>query len=180
MPAVTKIEIETLVKVQKIEVEAAKIKAFLNEVPNRISRLDGELTVYISGVENDKAAVEDYNKKYRELETDVQLNLGKIQKSQEKLRSVKTNKEYQSSLKEIDDIKSANSKLEDEMLAVLEQIDQAEKALAVQQQHYTRIVAEAKAEKASVEKEAQERKKKLLELESNRTAIANGVGRRTA
>ena len=72
---------------------------------------------------DDENLITELNKKYRAYESDIQSNLGKIGKSQEKLRAVKTNKEYQSSLKEIDDIKAINSKLEDEMLEFLEQIE---------------------------------------------------------
>jgi predicted nucleic acid-binding Zn-ribbon protein len=91
------------------------------------------------------------------------------------LRSVKTNKEYQSSLKEIDDIKSASSKLEDEMLAVLEDIEEAEKVLKDREQHYTDFADEAKQEKASIEKDADHRKKKLLALESAYADVIGGL-----
>jgi predicted nucleic acid-binding Zn-ribbon protein len=173
MPAITKKQMETLVKVQQLERESAKIEAYLAEVPTRISNLEGELEAYISGVEKDKAAVEEFNKQYRAFEADLQLNATKIQKSEEKLRSVKTNKEYQSSLKEIDDIKSVNSRLEDEMLMVLERIDQAEKALKDREQLYTEIVDESKQEKAAIKKDAEDRKNELLELESAHAAVIN-------
>ena len=171
MPADTKEQIDTLVKVQQIEIEAERLKAFLNEVPARIKDLAQTLEAYISSVENDEAATEEFHKLYRAREADVQMNLSKIQKSQEKLRSVKTNKEYQSSLKEIDDIKAANSKLEDEMLEILEKLDVAEKALKERKQHYNEIVDESEREKVFIKEEAQLREKQLAELESNRVAI---------
>jgi hypothetical protein len=166
MPAITKKHIETLVKVQQIEIESSRVRAFLAEVPIRIKNLEEELEAYIGGVEKDRAAVDVFNKQYRSLEASVQENLAKIQKSKEKLRAVKTNKEYQSGLKEIDDIQTANSKLEDEMLAVLEKIDQAELALKDREQHYNEIVDESKQEKASIEDDADRRKKELAELEA--------------
>ena len=125
MTAVTKKQIDTLVKVQQIEIETGKLKAYLDKVPARIRSLEQELETFIRSVEVDEAAIEEFNKQYRAFEADVQLNLTKIQKSQEKLHSVKTNKEYQSSLKEIDDIKSANSALEDEMLEILDSMPPA-------------------------------------------------------
>ena len=100
------------------------------------------------------------------------MNLAKIQKSEEKLRSVKTNKEYQSSLKEIDDIKAINSKLEDEMLEFLEKIETAEKALKERKQHYTEIVEDSNQQKDSIKRDAEQREKKLAELESDRSQIA--------
>lgn len=171
MPAITKPQIDTLVKVQQIDIETGKLKAILEEVPARISSLEQQLEEFIRSVEDDEAAIEEFNKHYRNFESDVQLNLGKMQKSQEKLRSVKTNKEYQSSLKEIDDIKTVNSKLEDEMLEFLEKIETAEKALKDRKQHYTEIVEDSKQEKESIKRDAERHEKKLVELESNRGAI---------
>ena len=172
MTDITKEQIDTLVKVQQIEIKAGKLKAYLKEVPARIHSLEQQVEEFIHSVENDESAIEEFNKQYRVFESDVQLNLGKIQKSQEKLRSVKTNKEYQSSLKEIDDIKAINSKLEDEMLEFLEKIETAENALKDRQQHYTEIVDESNQEKTSIQKDAGQREEKLIELESHRVAIA--------
>ncbi len=172
MTAVTREQIDTLVKVQQIEIETRKLKVYLKEVPSRISGLERELEEFISSVESDESEIEEFNKQYRALEADVQLNLSKIQKSQEKLRSVKTNKEYQSSLKEIDDIKAINSQLEDEMLELLEKIETAEKAIKNRKQHYTEIVDESKREKESIERDAEHRQENLVDLETRRVAIA--------
>ncbi|MCP4625827.1 MAG: hypothetical protein GY850_20285 [bacterium] len=175
MPAVTKEQIETLVKVQLIEIEAGKLKLYLKGVPAQISGLEQQLDEFIRGVENDQGAIDEFNKQYRAFEADVQQNLNKIEKSEEKLRSVKTNKEYQSSLKEIDNIKSANSSLEDEMLEFLEKIETAEKALKDRKQYYNEIVDESNQEKEAIRKDADKRKEKLVELESKRAAIATDL-----
>jgi predicted nucleic acid-binding Zn-ribbon protein len=172
MTAVTKEQIDTLVKVQQIEIEAGKLKAYLKAVPARISNLEQELEAFIRSVADDEAAIEELNKQYRAFESDVQLNLSKIRKSQEKLRAVKTNKEYQSSLKEIDDLKAVNSRLEDEMLALLEKIETAEKAIKDRKLHYKQIVEESKQDKASIERDAEQREKNLVELDSKRVAVA--------
>ena len=172
MTAVTRDQIDTLVKVQQIEIKIGELKAYLEKVPSRINSLERELEEFIRSVEGDEAEIEEFNKQYRALEADVQLNLIKIQKSQEKLRSVKTNKEYQSSLKEIDDIKGINSKLEDEMLEFLEKIETAEKAIKDRKQHYTEIVDESNREKESIERDAQQRHENLVDLEARRVAVA--------
>jgi hypothetical protein len=175
MPAITKEQIDTLIQLQQIEIKAAKHKTFLKKVPDQISRLEQQLEEFVSSVENDEAALAEFNKQYRTYESDLQLNFAKIQKSKEKLRSVKTNKEYQSSLKEIDDIKAINSKLEDEMLEFLEKIETAEKALKERRQHYTEIVEDSNQQKDLIEREAEQREKTLVELESDRSQIAAGL-----
>ena len=103
-------------------------------------------------------------------------SMTKIEKSQEKLRSVKTNKEYQSSLKEIDDIKSANSLLEDEMLEFLEKIESAEDALNDRKQHYTEIVDESNQEKAFIQREADQRQEKLVALDASHASTVTELG----
>ncbi len=175
MTAVTKEQIDTLVKVQQIEIEAGKLKAYLKAVPARIRSLEQELEAFIRSVADDEAAIEEFNKQYRAFESDVQLNLAKIQKSQVKLRAVKTNKEYQSSLKEIDDIKAVNSQLEDEMLVLLEKIETAEKAIKDRKLHYNQIVEESNQEKESIAKDAEQREEHLVELESKRVAVTAGL-----
>jgi predicted nucleic acid-binding Zn-ribbon protein len=69
-----------------------------------------------------KKALDDLKKSYRELESESKVNREMIVKSNEKLRAVKTNKEYQSILKEIEEIRKKNSGIEDQMLDQLEAI----------------------------------------------------------
>ena len=95
MTNLSKNDITTLVKLQNIDIESAKLEAYLEDVPVQISNLDHRLDEFTRNVEKDEQLIDELNKKYRTYESDIQLNLGKIEKSQEKLRSVKTNKEYQ-------------------------------------------------------------------------------------
>ena len=175
MTDITKQQIITLVELQKINTEIGKLEASLQDVPARIRSLDQRLEELVRSIENDEELLSELNKRYRTYESDVQLNLGKMQKSREKLRSVKTNKEYQSSLKEIEDLKAINSKLEDEMLEFLEKIDKAEKDLNERKQYYSEIVDETSREKDTISQVAEQNKKKLLELESVRRVTTAGL-----
>ena len=173
MPKITEEQIVTLVKLQKIDIEAQKLESFLKGIPDRIEILDERLGKFVHEVEDDEKVIGELNKKYRTYESDVQMNLGKIQKSHVKLRSVKTNKEYQSSLKEIEDIKLKNSKIEDEMLEYLEQIESAEKDLNQRKQSYAKIVDDTTLEKDSIKQETEQCKQKLAQLESDRNAVTD-------
>ena len=175
MTNLSKNDIATLVKLQNMDVESAKLEAYLGEVPVQINNLDRRLDEFTRNVEKYEQLIDELNKKYRAYESDIQLNLGKIEKSQEKLRSVKTNKEYQSSLKEIDDIKAVNSQLEDEMLEILEQVETAEKSLSESKQQYTMVVDELKQEKESLTRAADQGKQDLAVLQSNRVTVAAAI-----
>jgi hypothetical protein len=173
MPTITEEQIVTLVKLQKIDTEAQKLESLLKEIPVQIGTLEQRLEKFMRTVEEDENLISELNKKYRTYESDVQLNLGMIQKSQVKLRSVKTNKEYQSSLKEIEDIESKNSKIEDEMLEFLERIESAERDLNERRDAYSKIVDETNREKVSIEKDGDQCKQKLVELASDRNAVTD-------
>ena len=175
MTNLSKNDIAILVKLQKIEIESARLEAYLKDVPVQIKNLEQRLDEFTRNVENDEQLIDELNKKYRTYESDIQLNLGKIDKSQEKLRSVKTNKEYQSSLKEIDDIKAINSKLEDEMLEILEQVETAEKSLEGSKQAYSRIVDEINHEKDTLAQAAEQGKQDLTALRSERQTVADQI-----
>ena len=175
MPKITEEQIVSLVSLQKIDTETLRLQSFLREMPARIGMLDERLEKFVRTVEEDENAISELNKKYRTYESDIQMNLGKIQKSQEKLRSVKTNKEYQSSLKEIEDIELKNSQIEDEMLEFLEEIERAEKKLNERKQHYSQIVDDTKREKDSINRDTGQCKQKLAQLESDRNVVINAL-----
>ena len=175
MPKISEEQIATLVKLQKIDTEAQKLQSFLNEIPVRIEILDERLEKFVRSVDEDENIISELNKKYRTYESDVQINLGKIQKSQDKLRSAKTNKEYQSSLKEIEDIKSKNSRIEDEMLEFLERIEDAEKDLNEQKQRYSQIIDDTKREKDSLNRDTERCQKDLTQLGSDRDVVTESL-----
>ena len=91
MTNLTKNDIVALVKLQKIDIETAKLKAYLRDVPFQIKSLDQRLEEFTRKVENDEDLIAELNKKYRICESDVQLNLGKIGKSQGRNRKFNKN-----------------------------------------------------------------------------------------
>jgi uncharacterized protein len=175
MPGITKEMIDTLVKIQKIDIETDKLKTIVEDLPLRVRSLEQQLETYSHQIENDQTSITELNKQYRSYESELQSNQGKIKKSEDKLRSVKTNKEYQSSLKEIDDLKAIRSKIEDEMLEFLEKIELADKSLQDRRQQYQEFVEETNQKKTSLQRDAERNKNRLAELQSERDAVAARV-----
>ena len=131
MSNVTKEQIVSLVNLQQIEIETNSVKTKISNVDQRLEKLDDSLRDFKQVIEKQEFVINELNQKYRDYEADVRMNLDAIKKSEAKLSSVKTNKEYQAFLKEIDDIKVKNSKLEDDMIEFLDRIEEAENTLNV-------------------------------------------------
>jgi predicted nucleic acid-binding Zn-ribbon protein len=149
-------KLRDLAALQQYEDEIDRIEKELAGVDDRVSGLNSELTQYEDTVERNRQTVDELKKQYRSDESEVQMVESQIVKSQEKLGAVKTNKEYQSTLKEIDDLKEKTSGIEDRMLEVLDQIESAESQ-----------GREDRADLAEIKIQVEE-KKKQIRLESQR------------
>jgi len=165
-------QIKVLVKLQHLDAESIRIKSTLNDVSKKLKYLDSSLEEIGQIIKEQESVLDGLKKQYRDYESDVKLNLAKINKSQEKLRSVKTNKEYQSLLKEIEDVKSKNSSIEDKMIECLDRIDEAEGIIATKKDEYLQFSDRIKSEKQSIEHDAEIDKKKLDELDMDRKNVS--------
>lgn len=157
-------QIEILIRLQEIETETNRIKSALVCVSDKISALDLELNSFERIVEEKISFIDDLRKKYRLLESDCQMNLALLAKSQGKLTAVKTNKEYQSVLKELDDIKVKNSEIEEEMLKSLDAIETSEKEISGLKKEVLLIKERINGEKEIIIKEAEQNEKDIAAL----------------
>ena len=119
-------QIRRLARLQLVETEMRRVRSDLAAVPGKIAALEEGKTAIESRVEDADRNVAELKKQYREDERRAQDTLVQISRSEEKLREVKTNKEYRSSLREIDELKLRHSKLEDQMITLLDDIEAAE------------------------------------------------------
>jgi predicted nucleic acid-binding Zn-ribbon protein len=168
-------QIESLIILQQIEIEAGSIQSSLDSVEHRMQALDADVKEFEKNIETEEAAISELNHKYRTYESDVQMNLERISKSKQKLSAVKTNKEYQSSLKEIENLEKMNSKIEDEMIEFLDRIEGAEKKIAEAKTEYSELMDQADAEKAAIKDEADSGKQRLSLLYASRDDISKRI-----
>ena len=165
-------QIKVLVKLQHLDTETVRIKSTLKDVSKKLENLDSSLNEIEQTIKDQESVLNELTKEYRDYESDVKMNLAKNKKSQERLRSVKTNKEYQSMLKEIEDVNSKNSSIEDKMIECLERMDETEEIIAKKKDEYLLFSDRIKSEKENIEREAGINKKKLDELDMDRKNVS--------
>jgi predicted nucleic acid-binding Zn-ribbon protein len=170
-------ELENLLEFQKVETEIARLNDTLKTFPDRIDALDAKQTSFEEAFEKDSAAMDVLKKKYRSLESDVHANESRIAKSQYKLGAVKTNKEYQAMLLEMEEIKEMNSGIEDEMIFCLEEMESFENELSQKKRVLKQLQAEMASEKSEIRREAEEKTKQLEEAERLHTRLIEEVDR---
>ena len=175
MSNITKEQIVSLVKLQQIEIATSSIKTKINNVDQRLEKLDVNLLDFKQVIEEQESVINELNRKYRGYETDVRMNLDGIKKSEAKLSAVKTNKEYQAFLKEIDDLKEKNSKLEDDMIEFLDRIEDAENTLNAKMTEYSELQTRMNDEKEIIQKETEEGKLQLENLDAKWETVSASI-----
>jgi uncharacterized protein len=168
-------QIAIAVQLQEIEIRIHKIKSVLESMPQKLNSLDKEIRDAEQEMETKKSLVDELRKKYRMNESDYQANMLLMRKSQEKLASVKNNKEYQSILKEIDDIKAKNSIVEDEMLKNLDVIEASERDSVNIKKEFLETKGRIDGEKDIIKENIKQSEINLAELDEKRENIAKNI-----
>jgi len=169
-------QINILVEVQGVELEIHQAGRLVNALSDEAAALDQAVTEREAMVSSEKAALDGLRKAYRNLESEAKVNAEMIVKSNEKLRAVKTNKEYQSILKEIDEIRKKNSGIEDRMLEQLETIETAEASVKANEAELAGFVQSYRKKKetfAAKEKRERQAVEALNEKKSRISANAD-------
>ena len=163
--------IRHLIELQEIEQRSAAVQSILDAHPRKIETLDGRLKAAETDIAEAKSGLSDLQKTYREQEAEAKHLLSRIAKSEEKLRSVKTNKEYQSSLKEIDEIKAQHSRIEDRMIEILDEMDAAEASISAKKKDHEGEAELIREEKAQLIQEFEQKKSELEKLSQAHQAV---------
>ncbi len=104
--------------------------------------------------------LEKLQKERRQKEKDLEEEIDRVKKAEARVFEIKTNKEYQAVLKEIESAKKLNRQREEEILEILEKLEEgqkritgAEKELEEKRKEMQRQVSELKQKEASFEQE---------------------------
>ena len=146
-------QIRLLILLQKTESEMMRIDNRKKLLPDQLIKLDEEFNAVHADVEENRNRLESLNKDRKEHEDKLRKGHENLKKAKERLSEVKTNKEYQSILKEIEGIDLKNSEMEDEVLVLLEKIDQIKVGLQAREGEFDIYQREYAAKKTQIEDE---------------------------
>ncbi len=153
-------QMEKLVALQSVDVKIQEMERVREEIPQRIAFLEDEIKKAEERVLAERSEVEKLLKERRRKEKDLEEEVDRVKKAEARVFEIKTNKEYQAVLKEIENAKKLNRQREEEILEILErheekqkQLHQEEKNLDAKRQEFQRQIEELKLQVASFEEE---------------------------
>lgn len=153
--------IESLRKLEDVDLRIKEIRKGLEKYPNEINGLREELEQKKESVLLTETRLTELGVERQSLESSLQYNNDLIKKSEAKLFEIKTHKEYEALQREITQTKKENLEIEDRTISVMEEIEKTEKLL-VEEKSSCSVLEEECGTKIA------EKEKKIEELETSR------------
>lgn len=181
-------QLEVLVRLSAVDGTIADLQGKLDAIPKAIDGKKAVLDESEKNLEASKGRRDDMKKEHRQAEGALDGHLDKIRKLNDQTSMVKTNKEYQTILGEIEGLKNEQDKYEERILELMEQagdveavIKQAEgelgEAKKVFAEEEKKLLAEAEGIRSELEKARQERQGMEGSVEGENILTYNNVRR---
>ena len=111
----------------------------------------------------------------RETEAEIQMLGERIVRSNEKLRQVKTNKEYQALQREVDDNRKRKETLENTFIQLLEDKESKEALVAQREVEFAQLSEKIRADQEEIHKKGQDDRELLDEYRQQREEIGKNL-----
>ena len=171
-------QLELLWELQKIDLELRSIEEDRHRIPKELKRMDEKQNIEKEKTQKEKEKIELLEKERRQKEKHLNVEQDKIKQTEGKMFEIKTNKEYQALLHEIEALKEGNSREEEEILKLLEEIDELKKNFSRREKEMAVTLGKIEAERKKIQekmthsevawkKQAERRETLAKQLDSN-------------
>ncbi|MBU1193756.1 MAG: nucleotide-binding protein [Proteobacteria bacterium] len=171
MNEISKQNIEKLIKLQEAETEIVRLTAVLEKIVHEKIKLNAKLIQFEAGLKEKQEIFSKLEKDCRDLEMEIKILDDRIVKSNEKLRMVKTNKEYQLCLREVDDSKKHKDALETQLLEYMDERDATRTIVEDTLKEYELLKEKITQEQKNIEKNSSDDRELLDEYEARKADI---------
>ena len=144
-------QLELLWELQEIDLDLKSIKEERERYPKEIKKLEEKKTIEKERIQREKEKIELLEKERRQKEGRLNAEQEKIKRAEGRMFEVKTNKEYQALLSEIETIKESSGREEEEILRVLDEIDELKKDLTKREKEMAAVLEKVEAEKKMIQ-----------------------------
>lgn len=167
--------IEKLLVLQDRDRRLSKLKEELAHIPAERSELQRKLASAQAALDAAKLKVKQLESDRKKLELDVEAKKQLIERYSLQQFQTKKNEEYRALAHEIDMCKDAISKLDDQQLELMEQMDAGQKQIASSTQTANEAKKVLDARLSDLSSREANLQKELKDLEANRNELASAV-----
>jgi uncharacterized protein len=168
-------QLKQLIELQQIDSQILDKKRLIEDIPSKLSTGELPLAESKAALNTLKERIDSFEKKKRDKERETDDINEKIKKLKIRTSEIKTNKEYQAHLKEIESAEKERYSIEDEILVLMEEIDTFLKELKKEEAKFKNEQDKIEALKKELGNEMSEAEKELLPLKETRAKIVDSL-----
>jgi predicted nucleic acid-binding Zn-ribbon protein len=170
-----KSQLQTLINLQGIDTEIYLLEAEKESKPKELKAIEDAFEVKKQQLATLEKGSQDLLKQRKDKETELAAKEEGIKKLQSQLYQLKTNKEYQTMLQQINDAKADGSVIEDKILELFNQIDQIKVEIDKEKQRLQEEEKVVKDQRGKVEQSIKEIDDRIGQLDQERKLILPGI-----
>lgn len=159
-------QLRYLVQLQKLQNRKTLLLRSRDEAPRKITEIEKEYQQVEAEYLLKKAELDHARKMHRNLEQEVGDLESRIRRSKQRMSEVKTNKEYQAMLKEMEELKKEINRKEDQMLEIMENIDAFSGEIKSQEKHVEACRRKVEADKEELMAHSAQVDEQLAQIET--------------
>jgi hypothetical protein len=164
-----------LIGLQDCDNRIREMETKKGEAPVKMQRLEQDLNTLLGQIDGTLSQLDDHKREARQIEHDIEDMEGRIEKSNQKLSQIKSNKEYRAALKEIEDLNREKSLREDKAIQLMEDVEVLEKSCTESKAKKAEAEREFEKARKEIEKELHDLEVKLDELGMERRQFCDAI-----
>ncbi len=147
-------QLSLLIQLQEMDQTIRSLQEKKNRFPEILASFEQRRTENRDELNRTREALQTAQKNKRDRDKDLEVGVQKVEKLKARTTEIKTNKEYQALLKEIETAETENKTVEDDILALMEKIDAAASSIKTAEaragEEESAIAAEQQAQEAAL------------------------------
>lgn len=169
------LKLTPLVELQKIDLRIMEVTELRRKIPDRLRAAEASLQAAVQVVKDATAALDALVKERRAHEKDLEAHEAQTDKMRSRLSELKSNKEYQAYLFEIELANKKRGDFEEKILICMERIDELQRTMKKAQERVAALEAEFARDKQALEEEDRTLAAELVQLEAQHRNAASRV-----
>jgi predicted nucleic acid-binding Zn-ribbon protein len=165
-------QIALIFALHELDLKGQKLQNTLDAMAPELQELETLVTNHRSQLEGKSGKIAELEKQKRSKEIDVETAEDRLKNFQGRLGEIKTNKEYQSALKEIADTKKLNKAMEDQILEIMTQVEGLKAEQKSAEENFSGSSANFEKRKGEVDAEAERIRGMIREVEAEKLGIS--------
>lgn len=167
--------LELLIKLQEIDKIIINLTNEIDEIPKKISKFKKPKIEAEESLNKEREKFQSLEKKKRQQEIDIEESTEKIRKLRSKTAEVKTNKEYQAFLKEIEAAEKTITMRENDLLDLMEVLENLKKVIQEKEKAFQEEVNKFQHNQEILNKEIEEKKLQIKNLKQQRAEFIKNI-----